>query len=66
VAGLGLAKTFIANKLPKPEAAARETIDQLLTAEGWIVCDTKDASLDVFWLRDESLSDSDNLPEPGV
>jgi len=23
-------------------------------------------SLDVFWLRDESLSDSDNLPEPGV
>jgi len=52
--------------LPKPEAAARETIDQLLTAAGWIVCDTKDASLDVFWLRDESLSDSDNLPEPGV
>ncbi len=24
------------------------------------------ASLDIFWLRDESLSDSDNLPEPGV
>jgi type I restriction enzyme M protein len=23
-------------------------------------------SLDIFWLRDESLSDSDNLPEPGV
>ena len=23
-------------------------------------------SLDLFWLRDESLSDSDNLPEPGV
>jgi len=24
------------------------------------------ASLDIFWLRDESLEDSDNLPEPGV
>lgn len=24
------------------------------------------ASLDIFWLRDESLQDSDNLPEPGV
>ncbi len=23
-------------------------------------------SLDIFWLRDESLPDSDNLPEPGV
>jgi type I restriction enzyme M protein len=23
-------------------------------------------SLDIFWLRDESLSESDNLPEPGV
>jgi len=24
------------------------------------------ASLDLFWLKDESLEDSDNLPEPGV
>jgi hypothetical protein len=24
------------------------------------------ASLDIFWLRDESLENSDNLPEPGV
>ncbi|MCD6389643.1 MAG: SAM-dependent DNA methyltransferase [Desulfobulbaceae bacterium] len=24
------------------------------------------ASLDIFWLRDESLEDSENLPEPGV
>ena len=24
------------------------------------------ASLDIFWLRDESMEDSDNLPEPGV
>ena len=24
------------------------------------------ASLDIFWLRDESLSDSDNLPAPEV
>lgn len=24
------------------------------------------ASLDIFWLRDDSLADSDNLPPPGV
>lgn len=24
------------------------------------------ASLDIFWLRDESLSESDNLPAPDV
>jgi type I restriction enzyme M protein len=24
------------------------------------------ASLDIFWLKDESLADSDNLPPPGV
>ncbi len=24
------------------------------------------ASLDIFWLKDDSLSDTDNLPEPGV
>ena len=24
------------------------------------------ASLDIFWLRDESLEDSDNLPNPDV
>jgi type I restriction enzyme M protein len=23
-------------------------------------------SLDIFWLKDESLADSDNLPPPGV
>jgi type I restriction enzyme M protein len=24
------------------------------------------ASLDIFWLKDESLADSENLPPPGV
>ena len=24
------------------------------------------ASLDIFWLEDDSLADSDNLPEPGA
>ena len=38
----------------------------------WHVYDYEDpisrdkASLDIFWLKDESLEDSDNLPEPGV
>jgi type I restriction enzyme, R subunit len=31
--------------LAKPEAAAREKIDRLLTAAGWIVCDAKDANI---------------------
>jgi hypothetical protein len=31
--------------LAKPEAAAREKIDQLLTAAGWVVCDAKDANI---------------------
>jgi len=31
----------------------------------WLVnCDK--ARLDIFWLKDDSLEDSDNLPEPGV
>lgn len=25
-----------------------------------------EASLDIFWLKDNSLADSDNLPAPGV
>jgi len=38
----------------------------------WRVYDYEDliardkASLDIFWLKDESLEDSDNLPEPGL
>ena len=30
------------------------------------VLDRDKASLDIFWLRDESLEDTDNLPAPGV
>jgi type I restriction enzyme R subunit len=29
----------------KPEGAARETIDQLLSAAGWVVCDAADANI---------------------
>jgi len=30
-------------------------------------CSNRDkASLDIFWLRDESLEESDNLPDPDV
>jgi hypothetical protein len=42
--------------MPTPENQARENIDRLLTK----------ASLDIFWLRDESLEESDNLPDPDV
>ena len=55
-----------------PEARAREEIDRLLTAAGWRVYDYDEliardkASLDIFWIRDDSLADSDNLPPPEV
>jgi len=29
-------------------------------------CGSHKASLDIFWLKDESLADSDNLPPPEV
>jgi type I restriction enzyme R subunit len=31
--------------VPKPEAAAREKIDRLLAAAGWVVCDAADANI---------------------
>lgn len=42
-----------------PEGRWREyTYDELMARDK--------ASLDIFWLRDESLSESDNLPPPDV
>jgi hypothetical protein len=32
----------------------------------WNYCNDLRTNLDIFWLRDESLDNSDNLPEPGV
>ena len=55
-----------------PEEEARQEIDRLLDAASWQVQDYEElmqrdkASLDIFWLKDESLEDSDNLPEPEV
>jgi len=37
-----------------------------LTRVGQVATWPESASLDIFWLRDESLSDSDNLPAPEV
>ena len=43
----------------KPEGRFRAyTYDELISRDK--------LSLDIFWLRDESLSDSDNLPDPDV
>jgi hypothetical protein len=55
--------------MPTPEDKARENIDRLLTQAGWAVRDQSAANilaanLDIFWLRDESLEESDNLPDP--
>ena len=40
------------------ERFKRFTYDELVTRD--------EVSLDVFWLRDESLEDTDNLPAPGI
>jgi type I restriction enzyme M protein len=36
------------------------------TQGNYIPINRDKASLDIFWLRDESLEDSDNLPNPDV
>ena len=44
---------------PNPQGRWRSySVDELLARDK--------ASLDIFWLKDESLSDSDNLPAPDV
>jgi len=46
------------NKRTESERFRRFTYDDLIARDK--------ASLDIFWLRDESLEDTDNLPAPGV
>jgi type I restriction enzyme M protein len=46
------------SKRNESERFRRFTYEQLLQRDK--------ASLDIFWLRDESLEDTDNLPPPGV
>jgi len=48
---------------PRTEKGAR-TFSMLLNYEK--LNNRDKASLDIFWLRDESLEDSDNLPDPDV
>ncbi|MGH3908922.1 MAG: SAM-dependent DNA methyltransferase, partial [Pseudonocardiaceae bacterium] len=46
------------DKREEGERFRRFSYDELVAREK--------ASLDIFWLRDESLEDTDNLPPPGV
>ena len=46
------------SKREESECFRRFTYDELIARDK--------ASLDIFWLRDESLEDTDNLPSPGV
>lgn len=48
-----------------PEQLARDAIDAALVQCGWVV-QKKETSLDITWLRDQSLADLDNLPDPDV
>lgn len=64
-------KEFIANYNPQNRFERKETWDEETNPEGrWrkysydqIVARDK-TSLDIFWLKDKSLADLDNLPEP--
>ena len=50
---------------PKPEEQARQLIDLGWRRYTYDELSQRDKlSLDVFWLRDESLEDSANLPDP--
>jgi type I restriction enzyme M protein len=51
-------------RIPTWSAAEREGRGRRFEYEGILVRD--EVSLDLFWLRDESLEDSANLPEPEV
>jgi hypothetical protein len=55
------------------EARARKNFDAQLAAAGWQVQSADGeliardkASLDIFWLRDNTLEDTENLPAPHV
>ena len=47
-----------ATTAPRPSSSSGSRYDELLARDK--------VSLDIFWLRDESLEDTDNLPAPGV
>jgi len=50
-----------------PEAKARESPEGRWRAYDYADLMARDkASLDIFWLKDDSLADSDNLPPPDV
>ena len=63
---------FVACFNPKNRHERKTTWSEKAPEGRWRVYDYDDlvardkASLDIFWLRDESLSDSDNLPAPEV
>ena len=52
--------------MPTPEQLARQNIDALLQQCGWIIQSREKVNLDIFLLRDESLEDTANLPDPDV
>jgi len=47
-----------ATSAPSPNGSSATPIDELIARDK--------VSLDLFWLRDESLEDADNLPPPEV
>ena len=53
--------------MSSPEELAREKIDALLQQCGWILQDRNTGFPSArLWLKDESLEDSANLPDPDI
>ena len=63
---------FVANYSPENRFARKATWSEDNLQGRWRAYDYEElvnrdkASLDIFWLKDDSLEDSDNLPEPDV
>jgi len=60
-------------RVPSPFVLFQISLENVLGSEGrWRDYDYDEliardkASLDIFWLKDASLEDTENLPEPGV
>jgi hypothetical protein len=48
------------------ELLARDEFDRLINLAGWAVQDRGKASLEIFWLCDDTRANSDNLAPPDV
>jgi type I restriction enzyme M protein len=58
-------KSFTYDDLIKHDTTLREALVSMRATISWRGWEPH-ANLDIFWLKDESLEDSANLPDPGI